>query len=321
MINLNYPNFWQRKSIISYLLLPLSFLYFIGTFLRKLLAKCTRLNKKVICVGNSTIGGTGKTQVVIWLAEHFKKRGTKFVIICKGYGGSYIYPTLVTKEMGAGWVGDEALELFKYGTTIVSRNITDAKRLLKTLSPDVIIVDDGMQNPNFIKDYVLMVIDGDRGFGNEMLFPAGPMRQSVKSGFKIADSSVVISSDSESSINSKISYHAAIKPRKKHNLDKKYYAFAGIGNPERFFNSAKACGLDIVATKTFGDHHKYSMTDLEFIMAQSKKIGAVPITTRKDYVKLDGYIKDHIEVFDVKLDIKSGEKLIEDIYEKILPQS
>ena len=337
MIKLNYPKFWQHRSLISYLLLPLSIVYFFGATIRRLVNQPQRLPAKVICIGNITIGGTGKTQVAIWLARHFKEDKIKFVILCKGYDGSYLEPTAVTKDMSPDFVGDEALELCAHGTTIVAKKVIDAIPLLQKLAPDVIIVDDGMQNPSFIKDYILAVVDGDRGFGNRMLFPAGPMRQFVKSGIEAADEVMVVSSAtglfpsgltrvSQASRASQgpqfkreeKSYKATIKPLSNFDLSKKYYAFAGIGNPERFFNSAKNQGLDIVATKAFPDHNKYSKGDIAFLKTESDKLGAKLLTTRKDWVKIRD---DNITSFDVTLEIDKEKELIDKIYEKILPRN
>lgn len=336
MIKLDYPKFWQRCSPLSWFLLPLSAIYFILGKLRHLTATPRRLPAKVICIGNATVGGTGKTQVAIWLVKKLRDKGLKLVILCKGYGGSFKSPIIVDISMDSRVVGDEALELCEYAPTIVARKPTDAMALLSGLSPDVIIVDDGMQNPNFIKDFIIMVVDGARGFGNRMLFPAGPMRQSVSSSLEIAN--VVVVTDLASSLreNNEIiglgsAYKATILPQSLRDSRlrgddtevavrpytelasaQKYYAFTGIGNPQRFFELCKSCG-DLVATKAFPDHHKYSEVEITEMRQAASKLGAKLITTRKDYVKLRSY-KDIISL-NVTLEIEGGDKLLALIFQ------
>jgi len=310
MIKLNYPEFWQKKSFISYLLLPFSLIYLLLGQLRSTLAKPVILPAYTICLGNATIGGTGKTQVAIWLAKAMAKRGKKCVILCKGYGGNFTTPMIVDSSMSPRLVGDEALELCIYATTIVSKKIPDAISILKKLEPSFIIVDDGMQNPNFAKDFILMVIDGSRGFGNGVLFPAGPLREFADKAKARSDAVVV--TDSVGHVSDIDGYRATIIPEVGLNTLDKYYAFAGIGNPERFFEVLKAAGANLVGTQTFPDHYKYLDSDIELLMIKANLAGAKLITTRKDYVKLRS-LGNKIMSFDVGLEIDDGETLLERI--------
>ena len=279
------------------------------------------LPAKVICIGNATVGGTGKTQVAIWLAKKLIARGVKPVILCKGYGGAFAYPTVVDSSMEAVIVGDEALELCEYATTIIAKKPTDAVPLLGKLLPDVIIVDDGMQNPSFIKDFIIMVVDGKRGFGNRMLFPAGPMRQSVESSLKMADGVVVTHYEGEDSemitrgakvYKATISIESLGSPTRQPPQEAescKYYAFTGIGNPERFFALCESRLGNLVATKAFPDHHKYLEAEIAELIQEASKLDAKLITTRKDYVKLKG--RKDIRPLNVTLEIEDGDKLVD----------
>lgn len=321
MIELKYPKFWNHRSFIAKCLLPLGWLYLLIGKIRQLVTRPVRLHGHVICVGNMTVGGTGKTQIVLWISRYLAKQGIRFVIVSKGYGGSYRNPTIVTQCMSHTLVGDEALELCSVGTTIVSRRVTDAIDILSDIKPEVIIVDDGMQNNSFYKDHLVLIIDGNRFFGNGFPIPAGPMRQ-IKCFDKV-DSVVCVGGDN-SEFNKQIPkriplFDASISPLTKLDKNLNYYAFAAIGNPERFFNTLRAVGVNLVATKEFSDHHSYSIEDIELIVKNADSLNATPITSRKDYVKIcNTKYSKRIVPFDVVIDIKDSEQFIKTIYEKAL---
>ena len=235
MIKLHYPKFWQSKNLLAYILLPLGQIFLLLGHIRKLLAKPVRLRAHTICVGNATVGGTGKTQLVIKLAKEFTKSNVNFIILCKGYGGTNTHYSLVTKTSSPYEVGDEALELCEYGTTFAVPKISYASEIIAKYKPDVVLIDDGMQNPNFIKDFVIMTIDGTRGFGNGLPIPAGPMRCKVDEAIAAANAIVTVGGLTDLTN----SYTATIKPAVTVK-GRKYYAFAGIGNNERFFDINKA---------------------------------------------------------------------------------
>ena len=320
MIKLLYPKFWQSRNCLAYLLLPLSAIYYLLGQLRHYFARPITLPAKVICVGNYTIGGTGKTQITMKLAQALKAKQIEFVIVSKGYGGSYSKPTTVDHTMSSLLVGDEALELCAYGTTIVSRKISDAVPIINTLSPKVIIVDDGAQNPNFKKDCVIMAVDGLRGFGNNMLFPAGPLRQNNWD----ADAVVVLDpSDNLENITSKIKADIFVARNSPISLDRKtqYYAFAGIGNPKRFFTMLKNHNIPCVKTISFPDHHQYSTSEIDQLIQDAQIVNAVLLTTNKDYVKLKhiygNHISDECKCCDISFVIDEEDKFLKIIYEKI----
>ena len=289
MIKLYYPKFWQSKNILAYLLVPLGWVYLFLGVVRKLLAKPVKFNARTICIGNATVGGTGKTQMVIRLAQEFAKRNINFIILCKGYGGRNSHYSLVTKTSSPYDVGDEALELCEYGTTFAVPKISDAPEIIAKYKPDIVLVDDGMQNPNFIKDFIIMTIDGTRGFGNGFPIPAGPMRCRIDDALGKAHAVVIVGGD-ESVIASGVVarddiFHAIIKPiRAPSKL--KYYAFAGIGNPDRFFDTLKKSGAEVISIKAFPDHYDYAKSEIVDLIEEAKNLGARLITTRKDYVKI-----------------------------------
>lgn len=287
MIKLYYPDFWQKKNLLSYILLPLGIIFLLLGFLRKLFAIQVRFNAFTICVGNCTIGGTGKTQLIISLAKKFAAQNINFIILSKGYGGKCTAPALVTSSSSPDEVGDEALELCQFGTSFVVPNIKDAGPIVSKYKPDVILIDDGMQNPNFKKDIVVMTIDGERGFGNGFPIPAGPMRSIQTSAINKADIILINGKLTKpiTSIETKPIFYA--KMSSKHNFSNhKYYAFAGIGNTQKFFDILKKNGAKIEKNKVFPDHYKYSKQDVEKLYFEAKKNDVRLITTRKDFVKI-----------------------------------
>lgn len=287
MIGLYYPEFWQKKNLLSYILLPLGIIFLLLGFIRKLFAEQIRFNAFTICVGNCTVGGTGKTQLIISLAKEFAKQNINFIILSKGYGGKCTAPALVTSSSSPEEVGDEALELCQFGNSFVVPNIRDAGPIISKYNPDVILVDDGMQNPHFKKDIVIMTIDGERGFGNGLPIPAGPMRSFQTAAINIADI-IIINGNLQkpiSTIQTKPVFNAQISSQ--HNFSNhKYFAFAGIGNPQKFFDILKKNGAKLEQTKIFPDHYKYSREDVKNLYLKAKKSGLRLITTRKDFVKI-----------------------------------
>ncbi|WP_341756944.1 MULTISPECIES: tetraacyldisaccharide 4'-kinase [unclassified Candidatus Tisiphia] len=320
MIRLIYPKFWQTKNIIAYLLLPLSWLYFFASYLRRITARPIIFPCKVICVGNITIGGTGKTQIVLFLAQLLKAINIDFIIISKGYGSKLKTALLVEEHHTVADVGDESVMLLKYGKVIAAKKIQDIKPFIERIKPKVIIVDDSMQNPNFHKDIIILSIDANRLFGNEFLIPAGPLRQYPKQAIDKAD--IVISVDS-TNIDSFplfkecLSFQAQIVPSINIDKTKNYFAFSGIGNPERFLSTLENYGLQLVGHKVFPDHHQYSAEDLEYLKEQSKKSNSLLITTRKDYVRI---CDTDLSVIccDVHLLLNNQQLLVDLIYEKII---
>lgn len=287
MIRIKYPYFWQKQNLLSYILLPFGWIYLALGYLRKLLANTAKFDGFTICVGNCTIGGTGKTQAIIALSKMLKKKNINFIILSKGYGGSCSEATLVTSSSSPEEVGDEALELCRYGTTFVIPKMQSAKDIIAKYHPEIILVDDGMQNPYFEKDLVIMTIDGSRGFGNKMPIPAGPMRMMESEVMNNLDIILVNGKLKQKLpyLSSKPLFNASVKAQ--HNFSsKKYYAFSGIGNNQKFFALLRSLGAKLVHKKGFPDHYHYSNEDLAEIVEKCRKSNLKMITTRKDYVKI-----------------------------------
>jgi tetraacyldisaccharide 4'-kinase len=310
------PFFWYRRDtlsrVICYLLSPFSWLYWVVVVVRRFLyasgcKKVTSFPVPVIVVGNITVGGTGKTPLVIWLAKFLRARGKRVGIVSYGYGSKGAsYPIVVDQNSDVGIVGDEALLIAqKTGCLVVIDvdRVAAAKKLLQESPCDVIISDDGLQHYALGRTIEIAVVDESRGFGNGFCLPAGPLRE-MPSRLKRVDVVVtnrLIVSDSEAggvqSVSSaeRITNSMSYVVDQLQNLQKgslcrslaemrgrMVHAVAGIGNPEKFFQMLRQAGLE-VCPHVFPDHHKYVLADLEFF-------DDLPVVmTEKDAVKCMGF--------------------------------
>lgn len=300
MIKLVYPKFWSRKGVVSFLLSPISWLYSGLGLIREILSDPIRIKGRVICIGNITVGGTGKTQLVEMLAKHYIKK-KNVLVITKGYRSSLKKAKLVQITDTAQNVGDESILLSKTAPVVASTKIRYAIPFIKKINPEIIIFDDGLQNPSFIKDCKIIVIDSLRGIGNGKIFPSGPLRVLPEQAIKQCDA-VVILGDISHNYDCSVIYSIASNYQKilfeanmsllsklKHT---KYFAFSAIGNPDKFFNTLVRSGANIQKTKTFPDHHEFSQSDISELQHTAKRYNYRLITTTKDYIKIPGKMLD-----------------------------
>lgn len=293
MIKLVYPKFWSSNGFIPTLLTPLSWIYCILGYFRRILANPIRLDAKVICIGNITIGGTGKTQIVESLAKYYKEQNKNTLIITKGYGSSLKTAKLVEKTDTAENVGDESKLLSKTAQVVAAKKIQYAIPFIEKIKPEIVIFDDGLQNPNFIKDCKIIVIDNLRGTGNGKIFPAGPLREKAEVAIKECNAIITIgdsdyrdfaitknATDNNKPIfKARIELVSALK-------NTEYFAFSAIGNPHKFFNTLTSNGANIKQTKSFPDHHQFTKDEILELKHIAKKNNYTLITTKKDYVKI-----------------------------------
>ena len=239
-----------------------------------------RLTKPVVVVGNLTVGGTGKTPLVAWLAERLVARGFHVGIVSRGYGRSYDAPHLVGVDSNWQDVGDEPLLLRRRTgcLTVVGRDRVAAAQALIAHGVDVIIADDGLQHLRLARDCEIVVVDGARGFGNGMLLPAGPLRE-MPSRLLRADLTVVNGRPEHASLGEVLSSTALLmstvseqairvdragEPRPLDTFKgQRVHAVAGIGNPARFFRGLREQGIEVVE-HPFQDHHPFAAADLQF---------------------------------------------------------
>ncbi len=289
---------WQKKNFLAYLLWPLSFIYRIFIFLRRKFyqfhfLKINYLSIPVIVVGNITIGGTGKTPVVIALALFLKEKGWRPGIISRGYGGNTKhFPCLVHQNSNAREVGDEPILIARHTgcpTMIDPDRSRGAKSLLKRSNCNIVISDDGLQHLSLGRDIEIVVVDGERRFGNNFCLPAGPLREPVS---RLNSVDFVISKEIPQTNEFKLClipdyFYQLIQTKNKQSkeffLGKKVHAVAGIGNPDQFFKTLRKLGLNIIE-HPFPDHYLFKPRDFNY------GDDAIVIMTEKDAVKCVGFV-------------------------------
>ena len=293
------PAFWHRpKSAKSYLLWPLATLYGAVTALR-MQRKGFEAGVPVFCVGNYHLGGAGKTPTVLALADILRGLGEKPVVLSRGYGGERRGPVLVDPDRhSARDVGDEPLMLASHLPVVVARDRVDGVALAKSCLASVILMDDGFQNPALAKDAALIVIDSERGLGNGFVFPAGPLRAPLRAQLARTDVLVVIGAGTAAEtvaaamaasgkpvLAARLSPDAAAVARLK---GQRVLAFAGIGDPGRFFRTLQASGIEVAQQRAFADHHRFAVGEIEAVVADARRDGLILVTTEKDLVRLRG---------------------------------
>jgi tetraacyldisaccharide 4'-kinase len=288
------PEFWTSESVaakaMAALLSPLGALYGLSVRSRLHRARPFRPKARVVCVGNLTAGGSGKTPVAIALGNTLTARGKKIIFLSRGYGGRLHGPVRVDPaQHSASDVGDEPLLLASHGAVIVARNRADGARLADSLGADIILMDDGFQNFQIAKDLSLVVVDAQSGFKNGRLIPAGPLREVVAHGLARADA-IVLMGEGMPSLPSFAGpiLCARIVPTAPDTLrGRSVLAFAGIERPQKFFQTLRFMGAEIVAAQSFPDHHKFTATELSVLKLAAEKANALLVTTEKDFVRLE----------------------------------
>jgi tetraacyldisaccharide 4'-kinase len=283
------PNHWNTPPRRA--LLPLSALYGFAGRARFALIKPLKLSVPVICVGNIVAGGAGKTPVVIALVAYLKVHGYTPHILTRGYGGSCVSPVQVSASHTAGDVGDEALLLARHAPCWVDANRKRSGRLAIAAGADVLVMDDGFQNPALHKDLSLIVIDGGYGMGNGAVMPAGGLREKPELAFKRAHGVVVIGRDAQHVIpripKPLVLLRGVIHPQIPEPLvGVKMLAFCGIGRPQKFYDTLHDQRLNVVETVDFPDHHPYADAELEALAERAVALNATLVTTEKDWVRL-----------------------------------
>ncbi len=316
--NLDIHKLWRKKSLINYLLLPLSLLWFLGSKIRKLKSSY-RSNLFVICLGNINLGGSGKTPTAIFLGKSLNQLGLKVAFLSKGYGGSFRNPTWVNKNHTPSLVGDEPLLLANYLPTLVSKNIKDGLNILEKEDFQMVITDDGFQNPTFKKDFNLLIVNGDYGFGNKLIFPAGPLRESIKSGFKKANAVIILEKNNQEVIFLAEKYSLNIfqgKYQAQEDINikgDKVLAFCGIGIPEKFKKTLESYGAKVEKFIYYKDHHFYSKKDIKYLIKKANNNNLILVTTEKDYIKIPFQYKSKVLSFNISLVLNNSQFLLNKI--------
>jgi len=299
------PEFWYSdpNETVAFVLKPLGWLYgFVGRT-RAAMTVPFRAAVPVICVGNLTAGGTGKTPLAIAIGERLKARGLSVAFLSRGYGADV--PGAMVVDAGedtAAEVGDEPLMLAQHAMTIVSPDRPAGARLAISRGAQVIVMDDGYQNPSLTKDLSFVVVDAAKAFGNGCLIPAGPLRERVEDGLARAHAVIVMGDGQVSLPVAKPMLRSELVPLPEDAQrlkDQRVFAFAGIGEPRKFFATLEACEVIIEDTKAFPDHYAYDEEDVGDLRETAAARNAMLVTTEKDFLRLPPDLRTGVTAFRV----------------------
>ena len=284
------PRFWaqERPGLAGLALAPLAALYGRATA-RRMARPGVRVSAAVVCVGNFTVGGSGKTPTAIAAARLLIKAGRRPFFLSRGYGGRLAGPVRVDKQP-ADAVGDEPLLLARVAPCFVGADRVASAREAIANGASALVLDDGLQNPALAKDLTFAVVDGEARFGNGLCFPAGPLRAPIDRQLPFVSAEVLIGAAPLARLS-----HAKPLFRARLEADaivgaglvgRPVLAFAGIARPEKFFATLEALGAGVASRRVFPDHHRFDPREIEAMVAEAAARGLTPVTTEKDHVRL-----------------------------------
>jgi tetraacyldisaccharide 4'-kinase len=301
------PDFWYRpRDTEAQLLSPLGWLYAAAGRVRHAVTVPAKAPVPVICIGNLTVGGTGKTPVAIAIAKRIEALGFKPGFLTRAYGAQIKGPMTVDPSLDdASTVSDEPLLLAAHAVTVCSPDRPAGARLLASKRVQAIVMDDGFQNPSLAKDLSFVVVDAERGFGNGEVIPAGPLRERVEDGLSRAQG-VILMGDGELDLPTKVPvFRAKLTPLEEDAAavrNQRVAAFAGIGMPDKFFATLVNLGATLTIARPFPDHHPYKDDELIDLLNAAAAANALPITTEKDWVRLSPAFRDKIRALRVRVE-------------------
>lgn len=303
------PGFWSGGGGIAPLLLsPIAALY-AGVTARRVARPGWDAPVPVICCGNATAGGAGKTTLASDIASRLEQAGTAAHVLLRGYGGRLKGPVRVDPEAhSAADVGDEALILAALHPTWVSADREAGARAAIAAGAQAIVMDDGLQNPGLVKDLSLLTIDGTYGFGNGRIIPAGPLREPVAAAASRCQAAVLIGAD-EAGAQAMLPPSLPVLqarlvpgPEAASLAGRSVFAFCGIANPGKFFATLQESGAHMAGRATFADHYPYDDGDMETLLKEATALRATPVTTRKDFVRIPQKFRAAVTVVTIRLE-------------------
>ncbi len=303
------PEFWQRGGVVPALLAPVAWGFDLAGQARRLAVRPRRAPVPVVCIGNLVAGGAGKTPVALAVGARLRELGRGVHFLTRGYGGRAHGPLRVDPARhGAGDVGDEALLLATAAPTWVARDRPAGAFAAAHAGAEVVVMDDGFQNPALAKDLSLVVVDGAYGLGNARVIPAGPLREEATRGLARAEAVVLVGDDVAGLVprlaDSGVTLlRAALDPTPESMrlAGKAVLAFAGIGRPEKMFATLSAMGCRMVGRIAFPDHHRYTPDQIMTTVEEAAAKQALPVTTEKDLARLPAEARSMVEVLGVGL--------------------
>jgi len=299
------PAFWQSDGVLPRLLAPLSDVVAAASA-RRVARPGWRAPAPVICCGNVTLGGAGKTTLALDLGRRLAARGRTVHFVTRGYGGRARGTLRVDPARhDAAWVGDEALLLAELAPTWVGSDRAASARAAVDAGATVLVMDDGLQNPGLSQDLALLVIDGATGFGNGRVMPAGPLREPVAAGTARCRAAVLIGDDvagARAALPAQFPVlQAHLQPDTTDIAGRRVVAFCGIARPSKFYATLAQAGAEIVARIDFPDHHRYTDRDLRNVLRRAAALDARAWTTPKDAVRLPADVRAQVGVTGVRL--------------------
>ena len=303
---------WKSNNFLNLLLFPFSILYYLSFVIYKISNKEKKCNIPVLCVGNITLGGAGKTPTVIEMRQILTKNFKKIFVLTRGYKGTAKGPLIVSKDHSFHEVGEESLLHSHFGLTCVSKKKFLGAKFCESQGGNLIIMDDGLQSIDIKKDCKVLVIDSDYGFGNKNIFPSGPLREPISSGIKNCDLILIIGNNSNIFEKNMIPKQKVFMAKKEISIEscknKNLFVFSALGNNTNFHNSLLHSGFTIKRIKSFSDHYIFKKNDILSILNLAKKENLTVVCTKKDYIKVPEEFKNKITPVNLNLKIEKKKK-------------
>jgi tetraacyldisaccharide 4'-kinase len=310
------PEFWRRGGLRPLLLSPASAIWRRRAAARFHNASPSKVDAPVICIGNAVAGGAGKTPVALAVNESLMRHGIAAHFLSRGYGGREPGPLRVNPDLhSAADVGDEPLLLAQHAPTWIAHDRVAGAQAAVAAGAGAIVMDDGFQNPSLFKDISILVVDGGYGFGNGYVMPAGPLREDLGAAVDRADAIAIIGTDDASIEKHLGGRRPVIAARFVPVIEdddlsgQPVVAFAGIGRPEKFFETLSGMGCTLVATRSFADHHAYSADEVMRLIDTASAAGAIAVTTEKDATRLPLEARDMVRTLRVTLEWRDRDAL------------
>jgi tetraacyldisaccharide 4'-kinase len=317
------PAFWWQPGMGGWLA-PLGAIYGAVAAARMRL-RGQRAGVPVVCVGNLTVGGAGKTPAALAVAHLLHAAHERPFFLTRGYGGRLAGPVRVNPRVhSSADVGDEPLLLARLAPTVVARDRAAGAQFAQYAGASIIVMDDGLQNPSLVKDLAIVVIDGRRGIGNGRVIPAGPLRAPLQTQLDRAQALIVVGPpDRALDIKNRamqkgaLVFHASLEPDRgiiSAIGRRKVLAFAGIGNPDKFFATLTEAGVAIAERIGFDDHHRFTAAQAQDLLARARAANLMLVTTEKDLVRLSGdpqlaELAQHASALPVRLVVQEVDQL------------